>query len=395
MNKSFIYNIIATTILISNTLVASDESPVGPISPASPTRSIPKVDYYQNGIEWHSIKHNFRAPCLFVKKGQLKAANVNSDEDVGPTTEPVTPIEGIYIKKLRIKQKLKLFKFLAGKGDDKKKLFTEDGKPQFASLEEINISIAQLYEIGANKGYVNALWELGKMYRDLKLGLAKDASYIEAIKYFEAAAVKGHIKSIWEVGIMYLMLCQDIHNKQESDKNEDPLSRINYDIGYTKLSIKWFELAAKARIKKAYYQLGTIYSDVNCGIPAEESDKEAVKWFKLAAQEGDQESKAQLGILFLELRGEIQESSGEAQIIEWVNEYMNAIPADDIFCVAQIFGKYGKLSEKANKYMYKKCLKKAAAMGHVEAKALYDALKKSKAVKPVKVTKSVRWADEQ
>ena len=174
------------------------------------------------------------------------------------------------------------FKSIAEKDNDKEALFSL-GKFYRDNVLEITSSQSYAeaiywFRLAAAQGEVLALHEAGVMYQSLKFKIPKLDSYKEAIKYFERAVLKGHQDSKWELGKTYLAIHSELFNNELKQSGKR-----YYDLGSLNSAIYWFKQLADTGDSEACYELGIIYKHYKCGILDELADKEADKWFTLAA----------------------------------------------------------------------------------------------------------------
>ena len=112
--------------------------------------------------------------------------------------------------------------------------------------------------------------------------LAED--YKRAFPVCSRAAKRGYANAQFNLGVMYR------RGKSVPKDNRE--------------AVKWYKLAAEQGYANAQFGLGAMY-DSGYGVP--ENDREAVKWYKLAAEQGVAIAQYNLGVMYHVGQGVIQD----------------------------------------------------------------------------------------
>ena len=140
-------------------------------------------------------------------------------------------------------------------------------------MEKNNFTDAAIYnyDIAAQKGHTDALYNLGKMYENGK-GVARD--YAKAADYYERAAHDGNADVQYKLGYMFEYAQGDARD-------------------YAK-AIRYYELAAAQGHTGAKFQLGTMFE---YGKGVTQDDAEAIRYYELAAEQGHEGARGRMNDL--------------------------------------------------------------------------------------------------
>lgn len=141
----------------------------------------------------------------------------------------------------------------------------------------------------AQKGDVDAQYELGKMYITDPSGTRNPTD--EAIQWLRRSAEHGHTKAQYVLGLAYI-LGRNVP-KQSTE------------------ALKWFRLAAAQGLADAQFSLGIMYATGD-GIPIDNA--EAVKWYRVASEQGHANAQFHLGLAHYYGYG-VPQDTGEA--VKW------------------------------------------------------------------------------
>ena len=230
-------------------------------------------------------------------------------------------------------------------------------------VERDDAQAAYWYEKAAEKGNIDAQFNLGRMYHEGE-GVPED--YEKAFHWFKKASDQGHTESQYKLGVMYhegqwvsqdkkkafeliqkaaengymsAQFClgdfygngkiveQDglkefqLYEKAAKEGHTESQYRlgvmlskgkkIQHDI---KKAIEWYEKAAKEGHKDAQFNLGTILSSSD--FKDRQNYDQAFKWLEKAAEQGSAEAQNSLGVLYYEGKGVSKDDANAVSLIE-------------------------------------------------------------------------------
>ncbi|MCY7293824.1 SEL1-like repeat protein [Alteromonas sp. a30] len=137
--------------------------------------------------------------------------------------------------------------------------------PQISNLDKA----VELYKLGAGKGAVDCMFELGYLYE------SKFENYTESFKWYSKAAQKGDYAAMTNLGRFY-----------------DAGLGVKKD--YTKAK-NYYEAAIRGENLAAYVNLGLLYEN---GWGVEQSYEKAAELYQSAAKRGDDQAIHNLGVMY-------------------------------------------------------------------------------------------------
>ena len=157
------------------------------------------------------------------------------------------------------------------------------------------------YRKAGDKGSADALYQLGRCYRD---GNGVPTDLEEAFKIFKRASDVGHVDAQFKLAMCY-----------RRGYGVDPCFAD---------AAKWCHLSADGGCAKAQWKLGEWYYNgefaAQKGNPNEKDYKNAVKYYRLSAAQDDREAQCSLGICYARGRGVPRNSQTAA---EWYQKAAN------------------------------------------------------------------------
>lgn len=168
---------------------------------------------------------------------------------------------------------------------------------------------AKWFKISADRGYVDAMMQLGLMYRDDGFKLS-DRGYGSAFSWYMKAAVQGNSSGQYEVGNFYqlgLGVGPDIHQ-----------------------AINWYRMAADQGNKEAQYALGMLYEYSDS---VKKDYPQAASFYRKAALQGYAKAQSGLGMMYEKGKG-VPKNLKLA--LQWCQKAADAQDDDGIDCVARL-----------------------------------------------------------
>lgn len=146
-----------------------------------------------------------------------------------------------------------------------------------------DIGAADQYRDAAQKGDVNAQYNLGVMYAEGK-GVEQDSA--EAVNWYRKAAERGYAPAQSNLGAFYENGVGIVHDNAEA--------------------ANWYRRAAEQGYALAQYNLGCLYLQ---GKGVEQDNAEAGNWFRRAAEQGSAAAQYNLALLYNEGKGVKQDDA--------------------------------------------------------------------------------------
>lgn len=172
-----------------------------------------------------------------------------------------------------------------------------DDKPSYAQL-----GVTEL-EALAQKGWIEAMYELGERYRK---GIGVQKNEESALKWYRLAAEAGDPHAQFQVGLHY--------GGKGLPKN-------------SKEAIDWYQKAAEVGLAEAQYNLAVMYDEQEgrhnhpfVNIP------EAIKWYEKAAAQGDADAAYNLGLIYRKGKGSVAKDISKA--LMWYQKAVELGSAD-------------------------------------------------------------------
>lgn len=169
---------------------------------------------------------------------------------------------------------------------------------------------------GATTSDSIALYKLGMTYKD-----GPEENLLKAIECFKSAAEKGNVDAMVELGRIYQL---KFYEEEDS---------ADLAVQYKNEALKWLNRAVdKGNKKEAYYLLGHVY---NLYDDSTEEIKEAIKYYELAAQNGHADAMYELGQLYN--YSELEGVENKEEAFAWYQKAANGRNTNGMLALAYMY----------------------------------------------------------
>jgi TPR repeat protein len=186
--------------------------------------------------------------------------------------------------------------------EDKKTGFIENSDGNIKKIKHLSE-----YELLANKGYVDAQFQLGEMYQN---GRHVTHDFALSIRWYKKAAEQGHVEAQYNLGVIYKkgrgvpIDCTEAFRWYEKAAEQGmPQAQNNLaclyfygqgvEVNFEK-ALYWYKKAAGQETAKSQYNLGIIYQK---GLGVEPNIDEGLRWYQKAAKKGYTEAIKKINVL--------------------------------------------------------------------------------------------------